>query len=286
MPRQATIASAASAIGENSFYGMLTEADRAQLLKRGATQLCARKSVLMREDDRATNVTILLRGWVRSAFTAATGANVAQRIYGPGELFGSEAIFSDQNCTETVTALAPCLTLGLSGGLFNELILKNSNIADKFHHVMGQRAQAAEDQAKLRFCPPSERLARILLDLADRHGVQAPDGITIPIEVPQEDLAGIIGVSRSTAARVLRCLRDRQVVNTGYRRTTIISLAELKKIAGAPAHESRVGSLRVVTNPAVGHRALANQLLDCHDIAGQQAPGMGSRAAFGGFAVR
>jgi CRP/FNR family cyclic AMP-dependent transcriptional regulator len=231
MPPQATIAGAVKTVAARSFYGMLAEADRAQLHSWGIVQTCVPGSELMLEGDPAASVTILGRGWAKSAFTAAAGTEVVLRIYGPGDLFGSEAILQGQRYPETVTALVPCRFLTLPGFSFAELLLENRDIASTFRQVMGWRALAAEEQLKSRFRSPSGRLARVLLDLAARHGVEAPDGITIPVELSQEELAGLIGVSRSTAARVLRNLRLRGIVHTGYRRITVTALKPLQAIA-------------------------------------------------------
>jgi len=231
MPPQATIAGAAKTIAAGSFYGMLADTDRDQLHSWGIVQTCAPGSELMLEGDPAASVTILVRGWAKSAFTAAARTEVVLRIYGPGDLFGSEATFQGQRYPETVTALVPCRVLTLPGFSFAELLSENRNMARTFRHVLGWRALAAEEQTKSRFRSPAGRLARVLLDLAARHGVEAPDGITIPVELSQEELAGMIGVSRSTVARVLRNLRLQGMVHTGYRRITVTALKPLQAIA-------------------------------------------------------
>ncbi len=227
----ATIAGAARTVAGSSFYGMLTEADRALLRGQGAMKTYLPESELMLEGSPAACVTILVRGWAKSSFTAVTGRRIVLRIYGPGDLFGSEAISDDRRCPETVTAMVPCLALTLPGSCFAEMLSSNSHLAGAFRYLMGCRTQAAEEQAKAVFRSPGGRLARVLLDLADRHGVQAPDGITIPVELSQAELAGMIGVSRSTVARALSNLRRQGIIHTGYRRITVTALKPLRAIA-------------------------------------------------------
>jgi CRP/FNR family cyclic AMP-dependent transcriptional regulator len=234
MPRHATIADAAQAIAESSFYGRLTEADRAQLRGCCIKQTYAPGSELMLEGTPAYSAAILVRGWAISVFTTEIATEMALRIYGPGDLFGSEAMFQDQRCPETVTALVPCVALMIPGPRFAELLSRSRNLASAFRHIMGWRALAADEQAKSRYYSPANRLAGVLVNLADRHGVQAPDGITIPVELSQEQLGGLIGASRSTVARVLRHLRRQGIVHTGYRRITVTALQPLQTIAKDP----------------------------------------------------
>jgi CRP/FNR family transcriptional regulator, cyclic AMP receptor protein len=98
---------------------------------------------------------------------------------------------------------------------------------------MLRRALAADEQMKLRHAPADVRLARVLVDLADRADGQAPDGINVPVELPQEDLASLISSSRSTVARTLRSLRRQSLIRTGYRSITITAPQQLRRIARA-----------------------------------------------------
>lgn len=243
----ATIAGAAETFAGSSFYGMLAEPDRAHLRNSGSMHVCAPGSRLMIEGGPAANVTVLVRGWAKSAVATAARREVILHIYGPGDLFGSEAILLGQSCPETVTARGRCLFLVFPGDRFAELLSENRNMARAFRHAMEVRAQASEDRVKSSFYTPARRLALVLLGLGARHGVQAPDGITIAVEFSQEELAGMIGVSRSSAARVLRNLRLQGIVHTGYRRITLAAVGALEAIAkDSPLTGHGQGNLSIV----------------------------------------
>lgn len=222
MSPHATIAAAATTITPGSFYGMLAEQDRLQLRRRGILQMYRRGTQLMLEGAPSPDPTVLIRGWAKSSAAAAHKAITMLHLYGPGDLLGGEAAIAlEQCCPETVTAVGSCLSLTLPGAWFADLLSANRNLSAAFENAMLQRVQAAEERLKSRFCPVSERLVHLLVDLADRFGVRAPDGITIPIELPQEELADMIGASRSAVARTLKALRACGMVHTGYRRITI-----------------------------------------------------------------
>jgi CRP/FNR family transcriptional regulator, cyclic AMP receptor protein len=222
MPPHATIAAAATTITPDSFYGMLTEQDQLRLRRQGIVQMHRPGTQLMLQGAPLPGPAILIRGWARSFAPAAHKAMTVLHLYGPGDLLGGEtAIALEQHYPETVTAVGSCLSLTLPGPWFAELISANRNLGTAFENAMLQRVRDTEERLKSRFFPVSERLVHLLADLADRFGVRAPDGITIPIELPQDELADLIGASRSPVARTLKDLRARGMIHTGYRRITI-----------------------------------------------------------------
>ena len=153
------------------------------------------------------------------------------RLYGPGDLFGGEAILGDRARSESVTALTSCRCLVTPAARFTELLARSPGIARAFRDVMVQRLLAADQQVKARLDPPDARLAGALTDLAYRFGAGAPDGTPIPVYLSQEELASWIGTSRATVARMLNQLRRDGVIHTGYRNIVITDLGLLAEIA-------------------------------------------------------
>jgi CRP-like cAMP-binding protein len=185
----------------------------------------------MREGDPRGHVIVLLAGWAKGTFVTDVGEEGMLRVYGPGDLFGVEAVLSDQPRSETVTALKRCNAILLPPEQFNALLARYPGISNAFNRTMLQRVLAADERLRLRHMPPEVGLARVLLDLARRAGTQTHDGIVIPVELSQEDFASWLGASRATVTRVLRSLRARGLIHTGYRRITITDLEQLRKAA-------------------------------------------------------
>jgi CRP/FNR family cyclic AMP-dependent transcriptional regulator len=66
------------------------------------------------------------------------------------------------------------------------------------------------------------RVARLLLELASRHGLPATGrtGTTISVPLAQHELAGATGASREAVSRALRQLRESGAIATGRRQIT------------------------------------------------------------------
>lgn len=215
-----------------SFYEGLAQHERDQLREIAITRRYQPGHQLVMENaPGSSGVMILLDGWAKAtSITADEEEDAVLRIYGPGDLFGAEAALAGLPQSETVTTLARCAALMLPPRRFADLLSRRPGIAYAFGLAMLHRAQAADDQVRLRHGSADFRLARVLLDLARRVGTRAPDGLAIPVDLTQDDLARMLGLSRSTIARALNSLRQQGVIRTGYRAITITDVATLREI--------------------------------------------------------
>jgi CRP/FNR family transcriptional regulator, cyclic AMP receptor protein len=74
------------------------------------------------------------------------------------------------------------------------------------------------------------RLARFILELADRKGRPEPGGIDVPLT--RDELASLISASRDSVVRALTTLRARGLVSTARRRIAITDVDGLRRYAG------------------------------------------------------
>jgi CRP/FNR family transcriptional regulator, cyclic AMP receptor protein len=216
-----------------SFYRTLAPADRGTLALSARAQGYRRGYLLTVEGEPADHVTVLLRGWAKSTTVTTGGMETLLRLYEPGDLIGGEAILGGQARPESVTALTPCRCLVIPASRFAELLARNPGIDHGFREAMVRRVMEGDQQIRNRLYRPLPRLARVLADLAYRSGIKADEGIRIPVDLSQEDLASWIGASRATVARMLTQLRQDGIVLTGYRHTVITDLEKLDQVARA-----------------------------------------------------
>jgi CRP-like cAMP-binding protein len=76
------------------------------------------------------------------------------------------------------------------------------------------------------------RVARRLVELADRFGEPDEQGVRISVALSQDELAGWVGASREAVAKALRVLRSRGFVSTGRRTMTVLDIDGLRRRAG------------------------------------------------------
>ncbi len=77
-----------------------------------------------------------------------------------------------------------------------------------------------------------QRMAAVLLDLAQAHGVGNEQGVDLGLRLSQEQLAAMLGVARQSANRLLRRFEQQGLIAIEYSRITIRDHAGLASRAG------------------------------------------------------
>ncbi|HEU4684881.1 MAG TPA: helix-turn-helix domain-containing protein, partial [Nitrospira sp.] len=78
-----------------------------------------------------------------------------------------------------------------------------------------------------------QRLAALLVDMAERSGIQDPQGIKLNVRLTRQDMANMVGTTTETAIRIMgRFKRDRLVAGTANR-LVIRDLPKLKALAAS-----------------------------------------------------
>ena len=99
-------------------------------------------------------------------------------------------------------------------------------------HALTQRWNDTAESLRIQsISSGAERLARLLLKLAEGHGQGDEHHTTIELPLSQEELASLVSASRATVTRALRDWRQRRLVETSPRHITIIDHAALARIA-------------------------------------------------------
>jgi CRP/FNR family transcriptional regulator, cyclic AMP receptor protein len=83
-----------------------------------------------------------------------------------------------------------------------------------------------------------ERLARVLVEVAEAYGQPGPAGVRVDVSMTQEDIASLAGQRLPTAQRGLRELEEKRLIHRGRRQTLITDLDGLRGVAHvtSPTH--------------------------------------------------
>jgi CRP/FNR family transcriptional regulator len=75
-----------------------------------------------------------------------------------------------------------------------------------------------------------ERLASLLLRLCDDFGEPTPEGIVIKLDVSQDEMAEMAGMSRRTLTRALTRLKSMHLIKCGRRNTIVRDKTALQNL--------------------------------------------------------
>jgi CRP/FNR family transcriptional regulator, cyclic AMP receptor protein len=234
------------------FWGLLGEGDRAVVLSVARSRLFPAAAVLCTEGEPTTHVFILLSGWVKVITVTRDGREVVEALRGPGDVIGELAGQVTGYRTATVQAIGTVRALIVGASQFEGFLDAHPQAAHAYRQTMARRQRAAyEQQRSQALLSGAQRLAGLLLDLADGRQ-DATDPAAVPLPLSQEELASLIGASRSTVTRALREWRSRQIIGTDQRRIEILDRPRLRRIADR-VHEA---PLSASGNPVIAPNTL------------------------------
>jgi CRP-like cAMP-binding protein len=215
------------------FLGGLQPAERDALLERGRRRKIRAGDTLFHEGDASDWVAVLLRGRAKVSYYTEAGGEVVLGVRDPGDLLGELSALDGATRSATVTAIDEVEALVLTADAFRLFLESYPRLALELVKSLVARLRDA-DVKRVEFGAYDSvgRVARRLIELADRFGKEGPDGVTIELPISQQELAGWTGSSRESVAKALSALRRLGWVDTGRRQMVIRDLDALRRRAG------------------------------------------------------
>ena len=216
-----------------SFLSYLEPADREFLLGRGTTRKLPADTALMLEGDPTNHVLVLLTGWVRVYRTTQDGQVILFALRGPGDVIGDLAALLGWPRTATVDSLQDLAFTQFRHDEFLACLHDRPGVGVALLKQMAVRLRDAErSRVDYATMDVAQRVAALLVHLADVHGTTSPEGVTVRMPLTQQDIANRIGGSRRAVARAMATFRERGLVTTGRRVVVVAAPEVLRSFSG------------------------------------------------------
>jgi len=191
-------------LSETPLFEALSEED-ATALRSGIIQVeLDRGERLFSEGDDGDKLYIILTGKIKLTKAAPDGRENLLSVHGPGEMFGELSLFDPIPRTSSATAVTSARLAGLAHDDMRAWLSTRPEVAMHMLQALAQRLRRINDvKADLVFTDVPGRVAKALLDLAERFGVQTPEGVQVSHDLTQEELAQLVGASRETVNKAL-----------------------------------------------------------------------------------
>jgi CRP-like cAMP-binding protein len=216
------------------FWTLLSRDERDALWSLGLPRDYSPGATLCLEGDPATHVYILLAGWVKILSATKDGHAIVLALRSAGDIVGEVAGETTGRRNATIQAVDAVRALIVRHDKFSSFLDSNQGADRAYRRVVTQKWNDTDTMLRRRAgTTGAQRLAALLLDLAERHGrtVGGKIHLMTPL-LSQEELASLAGTSRATVTRALGNWRKRGMIRTGQRRITIIDLPGLRQVAG------------------------------------------------------
>ena len=210
----------------------LAPEDREELAALMSEATLKRGEVLFQEGDSGDRLYLVVDGKVKLSHTAPDGRENLIAVLGPGEIIGELSLFDLQVRSSTVTAIAQTRLATLAHDEMRSFIEGHPKLAMSMLKALAGRLRNTNQQmADLVFSDVPGRVAKALLDLAERFGERTPEGIYVAHDLTQEELAHLVGASRETVNKSLADFTSRGWIRLEGRAVLLIQVQRLQRRA-------------------------------------------------------
>jgi CRP-like cAMP-binding protein len=165
----------------------------------------ARSAIVFSQGDPATHVFYIQQGSVKLSVLSRTGKEAVVAILETGDFFGEGCLAGQPRRMATAAAMRASTVLMVEKPRMAELLHTQPALADRFlMYMIARNIRVEEDLIDQLFNSSEKRLARALLLLA-RYG---KEGQPLPLKMPQDTLAEIVGTTRSRVNFFMNKFRD------------------------------------------------------------------------------
>jgi CRP/FNR family transcriptional regulator, cyclic AMP receptor protein len=184
------------------------------------------------EGDVDDQLYVVIEGKVKLTRTSADGREVLVRIQGPGDMFGELAMFDPTWRTSNASAVTDARLAAIAHDDLRHVLNERPAIALLLLRELAQRLRIITDaNTNLIFTDVPGRVAKALLELADKFGTQQEDGTLVSHDLTQEELAQLVGASRETVNKALADFAARGWIQLSAKSVLLIDPDRLRRRA-------------------------------------------------------
>jgi CRP/FNR family transcriptional regulator, cyclic AMP receptor protein len=201
---------------ESAVWGRLAAGGLRRSYKRG--------DALLSEGDLTDRVLMVESGWVKLSIVSRDGQETVLGLRGPGQVIGELSVIDGRPRSANAIALEPVVAIVMPAPDVRRALEQDDALVRDLLRALAARLRDADrTRVELATLDTLARVARRLLELADRFGEATRDGgLEVALPLSQEEIASWCGASRESTAKALRTLRELGCVTTGRRTVTVV----------------------------------------------------------------
>ncbi|MEY4171157.1 MAG: hypothetical protein RLZ94_2230 [Actinomycetota bacterium] len=209
------------------------DAEAAAALRASMTEKrVPRSGVIFSEGEPGDRMYVILDGKVKLGHTSPDGRESLLAVLGPGEVFGELSLFDPGPRTATATAVTDTVVVGLGHVDLRPWLTGRPEVAEALLQALAQRLRRTNEAlADLVFSDVPGRVAKQLLELADKFGQPGVDGVLVHHDLTQEELAQLVGASRETVNKALADFTQRGWIEVDQRQVLLMDMERLARRA-------------------------------------------------------
>ena len=218
---------------EIPLFSVLSQGERQALAAKLQSRRVRKNQAIFLQGDPGDELFVVLDGRIKICCESLMGREITLCYLNDGGFFGEMALLDGEPRSATAVAESPGHLLVLRRPDFQSFLRDAPGAAVSLLAFLSQRLRRANTKIQdLALLTVKERLAAVLLDLAEREGYSAEGqpGVALPKTVSHKALAGLLGTSRETVSRMCSEMREQKLISQEGRQLFLLDVEGLRAI--------------------------------------------------------
>jgi CRP/FNR family cyclic AMP-dependent transcriptional regulator len=194
-------------------FDNFTDQELAALLEKTRVYKCRKGETIFLDDDQNQLMYIILKGRVKVVETTAEGLERVMAFRQRGDYFGEMGLLDGKTDSATIIAMEPCYMLLLTKGLFDEFFLENNRALQGIIAVLCRRLRESwVFHNIIGFKDAESKIRATLARYGKTLGIRDSSGVIINSTLSHQSIADRVQITRETATRALKRMKDQQEI--------------------------------------------------------------------------
>jgi len=214
------------------FFSTVPEAVQREIGSLFTEETYQRDDYVFFEGDKPEWFHIVKEGRVKLVKHSDTGKDVILQVFAPGDMFGEISLFDHKPYGASAQAMEPSTVMKLSRKDFLLFFGRHPFIATEMIMELGRQLRDAHATIKsLAVDRVEQRIAIILLKLAEKMGTSGKDGVLLNLSLTRQDLADMAGTTVETTIRVMSRFTKTKLIKPVNGKILLLNSQTLQQIA-------------------------------------------------------
>lgn len=216
---------------QNAYFAAIPSAKLVQIQNASVKRNYGRGETIWFNGLNVDFVGFIESGFVKMAKPTAIGTDVAMEIFGPGQLFGSLGALDGKGCPLSAYAVGKVQLFAIPKPLMRSIYEEVVDVRELiFRRTLTRFRHAYSFRAILLTGRADQKVAAILLELAESFGRQVGAEVCLEVPVTRQDIADMVGIAPETAIRILTRMQVSGLIRTIRRSLVLVRVQSLRSV--------------------------------------------------------
>ena len=202
------------------------------LIEQMETVRFPRGTTIFDEGEPGDRLYIITSGKIKLARHAPDGRENLLTVMGPSDMFGELSIVDPGPRTSSAVCVTEVTAATMNSEMLKQWVGDHPAIAQQLLRVLARRLRRTNaNLADLIFTDVPGRVAKTLLQLANRFGSQEGGALRVNHDLTQEEIAQLVGASRETVNKALATFAHRGWIRLEGKSVLIVDTEHLARRA-------------------------------------------------------